>query len=114
MFSAEGEKAYMRPLLAFMLSCSLAVATSSLNPLLAQDLSPRAYVITPLHANAVIMGYSFFHGSVLFEGAAPDNRCNRNIQRAESFLLSFLQLSGPLGQHECHPYPTRLATFRAT
>ena len=61
----------MRPLLAFMLLCSLAVATSSPNPLLAQDLSPRAYVITPLHANAVIMGYSFFHGNVLFEGAAP-------------------------------------------
>ncbi len=71
MFSAEGEKAYMRPLLAFMLSCSMAVATSSLNALLAQDLSPRAYVITPLHSNALIVSYSFFHGSILFEGAAP-------------------------------------------
>ena len=61
----------MRPLLAFMLSFSMASATFSLNPVSAQDLSPRAYVITPLHSNAIIMGYSFFHGNVLFEGAAP-------------------------------------------
>jgi hypothetical protein len=49
----------------------MAVATSVLNPVLAQDLSPRAYVITPLHSNAIIVTYSFFHGSVLFDGAAP-------------------------------------------
>jgi Putative MetA-pathway of phenol degradation len=71
MFLAEGVRAYMRPLLAFILLCSTTVATSSLKPLWAQDLSPRAYVITPLHSNAIIMTYSFFHGSVLFDGAAP-------------------------------------------
>ncbi len=71
MFSTEGATGYMRPLLAFVLSCSMAFATFSLNPVLAQDLSPRAYVITPLHSNAIILGNSFFHGSVLFEGAAP-------------------------------------------
>ena len=84
MFSAEGEKAYMRTFLAFMFLRSLAVATSSLNPLLAQDLSPRAYIITPLHANAIIIGYSFFHGNVLFEGAAPITGAT------ESFLLPLL------------------------
>jgi hypothetical protein len=56
---------------AFTLWCSMAVATLVLNPVLAQDLSPRAYVITPLHSNAIIVTYSFFHGSVLFDGAAP-------------------------------------------
>ena len=61
----------MRLLLAFTLWCSMAVATSVLNPVVAQDLSPRAYVITPLHSNAIIVTYSFFHGSVLFDGAAP-------------------------------------------
>ena len=61
----------MRPLLAFMLSFSMSGAIFSLSPVLAQDLSPRAYVITPLHSNAIIMGYSFFHGGILFEGAAP-------------------------------------------
>jgi len=49
----------------------MAVATSVLNPVVAQDLSPRAYVITPVHTNAIIVTYSFFHGSVLFDGAAP-------------------------------------------
>ncbi len=61
----------MRLLPAFILSCSMAVAASSHKALLAQDLSPRAYVITPLHSNAINMTYSFFHGSVLLDGAAP-------------------------------------------
>ncbi len=54
-----------------MLSCSMAVATCSLNPVWAQDLSPRAYVITALHSNAINLTYSFFSGSILFDGAAP-------------------------------------------
>jgi hypothetical protein len=71
MFTAKGQKAHMRLHLAFMISWSMAAAIYSLKPVLAQDLSPRAYVITPLHSNAIIMTYSFFHGSVLFDGAAP-------------------------------------------
>jgi hypothetical protein len=61
----------MRPLLALTLWCWMAVAASSLKLVWAQDLSPRAYVITPRHSNAVIMTYAFYHGSVLFDGAAP-------------------------------------------
>jgi hypothetical protein len=37
----------------------------------AQDLAPRAYLITPVHSNAVTLTYSFFDGSLLFEGTAP-------------------------------------------
>jgi hypothetical protein len=37
----------------------------------AQDLSPRAYVITPLHANAVTLTWSFYDGSINFNGALP-------------------------------------------
>lgn len=37
----------------------------------AQDLAPRAYVITPLHSNAVIATYSFFKGNLDFQGAVP-------------------------------------------
>src|SRR5260370_4134347 len=44
---------------------------SSLTPTKAQDLSPRAYVITGLHSNAVILTYSYYSGSVLFNGVAP-------------------------------------------
>jgi hypothetical protein len=61
----------MRLLLAFILSWSMAVAASSLKPLWAQDLSPRAYVITAVHSNAINVTYSFFHGSILLDGAAP-------------------------------------------
>ena len=37
----------------------------------AQDLAPRAYLITPLHSNAVTLTYSFYDGSVLFDGTVP-------------------------------------------
>jgi hypothetical protein len=37
----------------------------------AQDLAPRAYLITPVHSNAVTLTYSFFDGSLLFEGTVP-------------------------------------------
>jgi len=37
----------------------------------AQDLSPRAYVITPLHSNALVLTYAFYDGSINFNGALP-------------------------------------------
>ena len=37
----------------------------------AQDLAPRAYTITPIHGNAVTVVWSFFDGSVTFNGTAP-------------------------------------------
>jgi len=37
----------------------------------AQDLAPRAYVITPLHSNAVTLTYSFYDGSLIFDGTVP-------------------------------------------
>ena len=40
-------------------------------PSYAQDLAPRAYVITPVHSNAVILSYSFFDGGLLFDNAVP-------------------------------------------
>jgi hypothetical protein len=37
----------------------------------AQDLAPRAYLITPIHSNAVTLTYSLFDGSLLLEGTVP-------------------------------------------
>jgi hypothetical protein len=58
-----------------MLACRFAwlpiVLAGSLRVLWAQDLSPRAYVISPVHSNAVTLTYSFYDGSIQFEGAAP-------------------------------------------
>jgi hypothetical protein len=61
----------MRPLQTVVLVCLTALLGSPPKPIWAQDLSPRAYVITPLHWNAINLTYSFFSGSVLFDGAAP-------------------------------------------
>ena len=48
-----------------------ATAAGSLQVIWAQDLSPRAYVITPLHSNAVTLTYSFYDGGLSFNGAVP-------------------------------------------
>ena len=40
-----------------------AMALCSLPVLMAQDLRPRAHVITPVHWNAVIVGYAFTNAS---------------------------------------------------
>jgi len=37
----------------------------------AQDLAPRAYVITPLNSNAVTLTYSFYTGGLDFNGTIP-------------------------------------------
>jgi hypothetical protein len=37
----------------------------------AQDLAPRAYVITPTHSNAVVIVNSFFTGDLSFDGTVP-------------------------------------------
>lgn len=37
----------------------------------AQDLSPRAYIITPISANAINLTSSFFDGSINFNGVLP-------------------------------------------
>jgi hypothetical protein len=37
----------------------------------AQDLSPRAYLITPVHSNAVILTWSFYDGGLNLNGTVP-------------------------------------------
>jgi hypothetical protein len=37
----------------------------------AQDLAPRAYVITPLHSNAITLTWSWYNGGLDFNGAIP-------------------------------------------
>jgi hypothetical protein len=55
----------------FKLVLSVAIAAGSLQVLRAQDLRPRAYVITPIHSNAIILGYAFSDGSVFFGSVLP-------------------------------------------
>ncbi|HXJ86656.1 MAG TPA: transporter [Candidatus Binatia bacterium] len=37
----------------------------------AQDLAPRAYIITPVHSNAAVFAYSFLDGDLVFDNAVP-------------------------------------------
>jgi len=37
----------------------------------AQDLAPRAYLITPKHSNAITLSYAYFSGDLLFDGSVP-------------------------------------------
>ncbi len=47
------------------------VTACSLQTICAQDLAPRAYIITPVHTNAVTLTYSMYSGGIAFEGALP-------------------------------------------
>jgi len=49
----------------------LAVIAVGSHCLLAQDLAPRAYVITPIHSNAVTLTWAFYDGGVNFSGSIP-------------------------------------------
>jgi len=42
-----------------------------LNSCCAQDLAPRAYLITPLHSNAVTLSWAFYNGDIDYNGALP-------------------------------------------
>jgi len=74
--------------LLFSLSLSSAVCV-------AQDLTPRAYVITPVHSNAVVYVSSFFTGSILFNPTLPisDLTANPKIQ-----IFSFYHSLNLLGR----------------
>lgn len=59
----------MRAVLKLVLAVVLgACPPSALN---AQDLAPRAYVITAIHSNAVTLTYSFSDGALLFNNVLP-------------------------------------------
>jgi hypothetical protein len=45
----------------------------------AQELVPRAYVITPVQANAVILTYSFYTGGLLFNNVLPITNATSTI-----------------------------------
>jgi hypothetical protein len=47
------------------------MAMCSFQALMAQDLSPRAYLITPVKANVITLTWSFYNGTNNFDGAIP-------------------------------------------
>lgn len=63
-----GQRKAMRPRLIPLLAGVVTVLSLQLP---AQDLAPRAYVITPVHANAVTLTWSFYDGGLNFNGTIP-------------------------------------------
>ena len=55
----------------FKLVLTVLAGACSLSAVHAQDLAPRAYVITPVHSNAILVTWSFFDGGVNFNGTIP-------------------------------------------
>jgi hypothetical protein len=47
--------------------------------LCAQDLAPRAYIITPIHWNAINISYSFSDGGILFNNILPVTNAKATI-----------------------------------
>ena len=59
-----------------VLLCTLCAALSLCR---AQNLSPRAYVIVPLHSNAVTFTYSLKDGDVVFSPSLPVQNAHGRI-----------------------------------
>src|SRR5262249_27150047 len=62
-----------------------------LGSLRAQDLAPRAYLIVPLHSNALTLSYSFLDGSLNFGDVVPLTESSARVS------LSVLSLSHSFG-----------------
>ena len=57
--------------LLFSLVSSAVIGVCAMQLVWAQDLAPRAYIITPLHSNAVTLTWSFYDGGLNFNGTVP-------------------------------------------
>ncbi len=51
----------------------------SVHWLRSQDLAPRAYIITPIHSNAITLTYSFNSGSLIFDGGTPISNASARV-----------------------------------
>jgi hypothetical protein len=54
-----------------LISILAALALARLPPLQAQDLTPRAYLITPVDANALTLTWSYYNGGIDLNGTIP-------------------------------------------
>lgn len=69
MFERQQRGVLARALIYGLISATWVICLCRIAP--GQDLAPRAYVITPIHSNAVVVTYSFFDGNLDFQGAVP-------------------------------------------
>jgi hypothetical protein len=95
------------------LAVALVIMLCVLPGLSAQDLAPRAYVITPIRSNAVTLAYSFNRGDVLFDNAVPITGARGTINVASISYYRSLNLWGRSANITVS-LPYTVASFRAT
>jgi hypothetical protein len=81
------------------LRCAMLVsglASALLTQTFAQDLAPRAYLVTPIHANAVTLTESFYYGGLNFTDARTDERTNNVLSVGENGRGERIRTSDPL------------------
>ncbi len=100
-----------RPCVSLLLA-ALAVAGGA-GSLHAQDLAPRAYVITPLRSNAVTLSYSYNDGELLFEGTVPITDATGRLSVP---MVSYYRSFGLLGRsaNVLAALPYGVGTFEGT
>jgi len=59
-----------------------------------QDLAPRAYIITPIHTNAVTLTYSFSTGNIIFDGSLPITDATAKVSTPVLTLFHTLDFFG--------------------
>jgi len=79
----------------------------------AQELAPRAYVITPTHSNAITLIYSFYDGSVLFDGTVPITDATARVNVSIFNFFHSFSLSGRAANFTA-TLPYGVGNFRGT
>lgn len=79
----------------------------------AQDLAPRAYLITPVHSNAVTLTYSFFDGEILFDGAVPITDATARVHVSVMSVFHSMRLFGRTANITAS-LPYGIGNFRGT
>lgn len=93
------------------LATSMVLAGCSLLWVQAQDLAPRAYLITPLHSNAVTLTYSFFDGNLLFDSQVPITDSTARVSVSAISLTHSLDFFGHSGNFTA-TVPYGIGNFR--
>ena len=60
----------------------------------AQDLAPRAYLITPIHSNAITLTEGFYLGNITFNGALPITGATAHVSVSVFTLTHSMRLFG--------------------
>jgi outer membrane putative beta-barrel porin/alpha-amylase len=79
---------------AFVLIFFLMARLYSEHALYAQDLAPRAYIITPTHSNAITLTYSLYDGNIIFDGSLPITGSTARAHVSVFSIFHSMQLFG--------------------